>query len=103
MAEPVAGIVATATTPLADAKHRLSELVQSAQDTHERTIITKNGRPAAAPISIEDLESLEETLAVLSDHEPIAAIRAGEDAVAHGDLAPEAEVRANPARRRGGG
>ena len=53
--------------PLADAKNRLSEVVQSAQDTHERTIITKNGRPAAILLAIEDFEALEETVEWLAD------------------------------------
>jgi antitoxin YefM len=51
-----------AITSLADAKSRLSELVQSAETTHERTIITKNGRPAAVLLSVEDMESIEETM-----------------------------------------
>jgi antitoxin YefM len=51
-----------ATTSLADAKARLSELVQSAESTHERTVITKNGRPAAVLMSVDDLESIQETM-----------------------------------------
>ena len=69
-------------TTLADAKARFSELVASAEATHERTTITKNGRPAAVIIAVEDLESLEETLAVMSDRELLSATRdrAGESA-----------------------
>lgn len=62
-------------TTLADAKARFSEIVASAESTHERTTITKNGRPAVVIISAEDLESLEETLAILSDPALIAAVR----------------------------
>ncbi|GAB3676832.1 type II toxin-antitoxin system Phd/YefM family antitoxin [Angustibacter aerolatus] len=62
------------TTSLADAKARLSEIVASAAATHERTIITKQGRPVAALLSIEDLESLEETLDILSDPQLVADI-----------------------------
>jgi antitoxin YefM len=50
------------TTSLADAKSRLSELIQSAVTTHERTVITRNGKPAALLMSIEDWESIEETM-----------------------------------------
>lgn len=63
------------TTSLADAKNRLSELVSSAEKTHERIVITKNGRPAVAIIAIEDLEGLEETLDMLSDPEEARAVR----------------------------
>lgn len=93
-------IMAMTTTSLADAKSRLSELVRSAEETHERTIITKNGRPVAALISIADLESMEETLAILSDPELMAGIREAEAEIARGEFATEAEVRADLAARR---
>lgn len=47
-------------------------------------MITKHGRPAAVMLSLEDLESLEETLAVLSDPELVAAIREADAEVAAG-------------------
>ena len=40
-------------------------------------MVTKHGRPAAVLLSIEDLESLEETLEVLSDAKLIDDIRKG--------------------------
>ena len=64
-----------ATTSLADAKARLSEIIKSAEATHERTVITKNGKPVAAIMSIEDLEALEETLEILSDPTLMAELR----------------------------
>jgi prevent-host-death family protein len=76
-------IVAVMTvTTLADAKARLSEIVASAEATHERTTITKNGRPVVVIIAAEDLESLEETLEIMSDPELLSAVRdrAGEPA-----------------------
>lgn len=88
------------TTSLADAKNRLSEIVQSAMDTHERVTITKNGRPAVVLISVDDLESLEETLAILSDPQLVEAIREGEAALDAGNFVGEAEIRADLARRR---
>lgn len=62
------------TTSLADAKNRLSELVSAVHGTWERVTITKNGRPVAVLMAVEDLESLIETLEVLSDPEAMAAI-----------------------------
>ncbi|HEY5482669.1 MAG TPA: type II toxin-antitoxin system Phd/YefM family antitoxin [Propionibacteriaceae bacterium] len=62
-------------TTLADAKARFSEIVASAEATHERTTITKNGRPAVVIIAAEDLDSLEETLAIMSDPELLSAVR----------------------------
>ena len=61
--------------PLAEVKNRLSEVVDRLEREHGRVVITKHGRPAAVMLSLEDLESLEETLAVLSDPALIAAIQ----------------------------
>ncbi|BDZ57980.1 prevent-host-death family protein [Barrientosiimonas humi] len=50
------------TLPLTEAKAKLNELIDSAVNTHERVTITRRGKPAAVLISVEDLESIEETL-----------------------------------------
>ena len=47
--------------------------------------MTRNGKPAAVLISTDDLESLEETLAVMSDRSIAAQIRESEKAVAAGE------------------
>src|ERR1700689_5249144 len=52
--------------PLADVKNRLSEVVDRLEREHSRVVIPKHGPPAAVVISVEDLESLEETLDVMS-------------------------------------
>jgi antitoxin YefM len=65
----------TTTLPLAEVRDRLSPIVNSVESTHERVVITKNGRPSAVLISYEDLESLEETLEILSDPGAAQAIR----------------------------
>jgi antitoxin YefM len=88
------------TTSLADAKNRLSEIIQSAQETHERFVITKNGRPAVVLISVDDLESLEETLDILSDPQLMAEVREAQAEAARGEFATEAELRADLAARR---
>jgi antitoxin YefM len=70
--------------PLAEVKNRLSEVVDRLEREHGRVVITKHGHPAAVMLSLEDLESLEETLAVLSDLELTAAIREADAEVAEG-------------------
>ncbi len=62
---------------LADVKNRLSEVVERLEREHGRVVITKHGRPAAVVLSIEDLESLEETLSVLSNTALMEEVRAG--------------------------
>jgi len=61
--------------PLADVKNRLSALVDRVEREHDRVVITKHGRPAAVLLSVEDLESLEETLDVMDSADLLAEIR----------------------------
>jgi antitoxin YefM len=70
--------------PLAEVKNRLSEVVERLEREHGRVVITKHGRPAAVMLSLEDLESLEETLAVLSDPTLLATLREADAEVAAG-------------------
>jgi antitoxin YefM len=61
--------------PLAEVKNRLSEVVDRLEREHGRVVITKHGHPAAVVISVEDLESLEETLDVMGDEVLLSDIR----------------------------
>ena len=63
---------------LADVKNRFSEVVDRIEREHGRVVVTRHGKPAAILMSVEDVESLEETLAILSDPQLVAEIRAGE-------------------------
>jgi antitoxin YefM len=92
-------IVAMETTSLADAKNRLSELVAAVHGTWERVTITKNGKPVAVLISVEDLESLTETLEILSDPDAMAAI--AEDRSGTTELTTGQEMAAIMAKRFG--
>jgi prevent-host-death family protein len=71
--------------PLKDVKNRLSEVVDQVEREHGRVVITKHGRPAAVVVSVDDLESLEETLDILSRPKLVAQIR---DSLAELDLEP---------------
>ena len=56
---------------------------------------TRNGRRAAVLISAEELESLEDTLELLSDPEAMAELRESAQALAAGDVVSGDELRAN--------
>jgi antitoxin YefM len=60
---------------LAEVKNRLSEVIDRLEREHGRIVITKHGRPAAVVLSIEDLQSLEETLDVMGSTALVADIR----------------------------
>jgi len=94
-------MVMTETLPLAAVKARFSEIVDRVERQQERIIVTRNGRPAAVLLSPDDLERLEETLAVLSDRSLTAQIRESEKAVAGGDAGVELDdLRTSLERRR---
>lgn len=61
--------------PLADVKNRLSEVVDRLQREHGRVIITRHGHPAAVVMSVDDLESLEETLDIMDNAALLTDIR----------------------------
>lgn len=74
----------TETVPLAEARNRLSELASLVETTHERVIVTRSGRPSFALVSLDDIESLDETLSILSDPEAMADIRQSQEEFAAG-------------------
>ena len=85
-------ILVMTVTSLANVKAQLSAFVESVSTTHERVVITRNGEPAAVLISPEDLEALEETIAILSDPEAMAEVEEARRAIDEGDLVDVADI-----------
>ncbi|HUC22814.1 MAG TPA: type II toxin-antitoxin system Phd/YefM family antitoxin [Streptosporangiaceae bacterium] len=81
---------------LADVKNRLSEVVDRLEREHGRVVITKHGNPAAVVISVDDLESLEETLDIMDSAALLADIRESLAELSTGDAA---ELSKEDARR----
>ena len=79
--------------PLAEIKKRLSEIVDGVEGRHDRVVLTRHGRPAAVIISLDELESLEETLELLSSPTAIHEIRDAESAVEAGDVVTADQLR----------
>jgi prevent-host-death family protein len=92
-------MVMTMTIPLADAKARLSAVLDEVRDTHERVVITRNGRPEAVLISVSDLEALEDTLDLLSTPGALDEIQAAEAEIARGEAVGADELRRLMAER----
>ena len=72
------------TLSLAAVKDRFSEIVDRVNKQHDRVIVTRNGVPVVVVVSVEELESLEETLEILSDRDTVAALRESEQQIAEG-------------------
>lgn len=70
---------------LAEAKAHLSELVARAGNEHERITVTVHGRPLAVLLAVDDLEALEETIAVLSDSAALRALAEADAELARGE------------------
>jgi prevent-host-death family protein len=63
--------------PLSEAKAKLSSLIEELTLTEEPLVITRNGRPAAVLVMPHEFESWQETIAIKSQPELMADIRAG--------------------------
>jgi antitoxin YefM len=68
---------------LAETKAHLSKLVARVGAQHER--VTVHGRPVAVLLAVDDLESLEETIAVLSDAAALQALNEADAELARGE------------------
>ncbi len=87
-------MVMSETLPLANVKSKFSEMVDRVEHTHDRIIVTRNGRPAAVLISPEELESLEDTLELLSDPEAMKQLDESRRAYDAGDFVIGEDLRA---------
>jgi prevent-host-death family protein len=70
--------------PLAEVKAHLSELIGRVTNQHERVTVTVHGRPSAVLLAVEDLDSLEETIALLSDSAALRALADSDAELARG-------------------
>lgn len=91
----------TTTVSGAEFRQNMRKLIDATETTHERVVITRNGKPSAVLIAADDLESLEETIAVLSDPELMATLRESEADIAAGRTHSLDEILADRAARTG--
>jgi antitoxin YefM len=86
--------------PLAEVKAHLSELVGRVGNQHERVTVTVHGRPAAVLVAVDDLESMEETIALLSDTAALRALADSDAELARGEGEDEQNLAAAMRARR---
>jgi antitoxin YefM len=92
-------LVTMTTLPLGEVKAHLSELVGRVHDQHERVTVTVHGRPSAVLVAVEDLEALEETLAILRDPATMRRLAESDAELARGEEVSVEEL-AEAVRRR---
>ena len=76
------------TLPFSEVKAHLSEMADRVERQHDRILVTRNGRPSFVLMSPDDLESLEETLEIMSDAELVESLRISLREAAEGKLLP---------------
>jgi prevent-host-death family protein len=90
----------TKTVPVREFRTNLSELLSDVADRRDHVLVTRNGKPAAALVPIDEYEALEETAEILSDSVTLAQIEAGLSELAQGDSVTLEELRRELAERR---
>lgn len=88
------------TVPVREFRTNLSELLSDVADRRDHVLVTRNGKPAAALVPIDEYEALEETAEILSDSATLAAIEAGVAELAKGETVTLTALRAELAERR---
>jgi antitoxin YefM len=81
------------TVPVRELRANLSELLSDVADRRDHVLVTRNGRPAAALVPIDEYEALEETAEILSDQDTLAALDAGLAELDKGETVTLEEVR----------
>lgn len=87
--------------PVREFRSRLSELLSDVADRREHVLVTRNGKPTAALVPIDEYEALEETAEILSDPDAITAIQAGLAELSRGEAITLEELRSELAEHRG--
>ncbi len=88
------------TVPVRELRTNLSRLLSDVADRRDHVLVTRNGKPAAALVPIDEYEALEESAEILSDSATLAAIEAGLAELASGETVTLADLRAELAQRR---
>jgi antitoxin YefM len=71
---------------ISEARANLPELVGKINDRLDRAVITVNGKPRAVMISVEELESIEETAKILAIPGALEGIREGKEQIKRGEF-----------------
>ncbi|HEX5584039.1 type II toxin-antitoxin system Phd/YefM family antitoxin [Gaiella sp.] len=86
--------------PVRELRSNLSRLLDDVADRRDHVLVTRNGRPAAALVPIDEYEALEETAEILSDPDALAALETGLAELARDETISLADLRRELADRR---
>ena len=83
----------TRTLPITEARNNLPTLVDNAKKKLDEYIITVKGTPAAILLSIDEYESLRETLEIMSDKKLMKELKEAEEDIKAGRVQTWEEVK----------
>ena len=86
------------TMSLKDLRPGLPKVIARIDGKLDRYIVTRRGKPVIVMLSIEDYESLMETLDILADPKAMADLRKGEEDIRKGRTRSWAEIKASLGR-----
>jgi prevent-host-death family protein len=86
--------------PVREFRSKLSQLLSDVADRRDHVLVTRNGRPAAALVPIDEYEALEETAEILSDPDALTAIEAGLVELSRDETVTREDLRTELAERR---
>ncbi len=81
------------TINLSQAKDKLSELVKEVSETYEPVVIAVRNHKDAALISMDEYDSLMETIEILQDHELMKKIKASMEEIKRGEVIPYEKIK----------
>jgi antitoxin YefM len=88
------------TIPVREFRSNLAEVLSDVADRRDHVVVTRNGRPAAALVPVDEYQALEETAEILSDTATLDAIHAGLDELARGETVDLDDLRHELAEKR---
>ena len=89
--------------PARELRAKLSDFLNDVADRRDHVLVTRNGRPAAALVPVDEYEALEESAEILSDADALAAIETGLAEIQRGETVTLEDLRRELAERRPAG
>ncbi|MBI3291505.1 MAG: type II toxin-antitoxin system Phd/YefM family antitoxin [Elusimicrobia bacterium] len=83
------------TVSLKELRPELPRVISRIDARLDRYVITKRGKPVVVMMSVEDYESLMETLDILADPQAMAGLRRGEEDIRKGRTRPWEDIKAS--------
>ena len=71
---------------ISDARSKLPQLIEKVDENLERFVITVNGKPKGVLLSLEELESIEETNEILAIPGALEDIKKGQEQIKKGQF-----------------